>query len=406
MATTWNPSDKGANVILSNGDLTMASSTGATNGSVRANKGVSSGKWYWEIKFISGSSVMVGVGNTLASLTSLSYTTNNIRLYYINGAKYPGGAAYGAAYTVNDVIGVALDMDVGTLTFYKNGVSQGIAFTDIKTIGLPIYPYQSSGSSTAPYSVTANFGATTFAYTIPDGYTSLSEATTEVTEPTILLLHMDGVNDGTSFIDECGKIVSRVGDVCTKTAQKKFGTASAYFDGVGDYLNIGASADFAFGGQDFTIDGWIYPTSSYENYGGIFSTVHSSSGCGIMIRVSGLNIQCLIGTSVALFTLPVYLLPSANNWYHIAIVRFGNTLCLYVDGILKSSIGCEGMTLVSAVPIIGSSYVNLFDYLFAGYIDEIHVVKGIAQWTANFTVPTTPYSLIPIESRAYCFVVS
>ena len=391
MATTWNPSDKGANVILSNGDLTMASSTGATNGSVRANKGVSSGKWYWEIKFISGSSVMVGVGNTLASLTSLSYTTNNIRLYYINGAKYPGGAAYGAAYTVNDVIGVALDMDVGTLTFYKNGVSQGIAFTDIKTIGLPIYPYQSSGSSTAPYSVTANFGATTFAYSIPSGYTALSEVIIEPPNPTILLLHMDGVNDGTSFIDECGKVVSRVGNVVTKTAQKKFGTASAYFDGVGDYLNIGASADFAFGEQDFTIDGWIYPTISTENYGGIFSTVHSSSGCGIVVRISGLNIQCFIGTSTPLFTLPVYLLPSANAWYHIAVIRSGDTLHLYVNGILKSSIDCVGMSLTNTVPIIGSSYTNMFDYIFTGYIDEIHVVKGIAQWTADLLL--LPYHI-------------
>jgi len=406
MIITWNPLDKGPNVTLSNGDLTMASSTGAVNGNVRANQGVSSGKWYWEIKFISGAYSMIGIGDGLASLTSMSYTSNSVRLYYVNGFKYPGGVAYGAAYAINDVIGVALDMDVGTLTFYKNGVSQGTAFTNINTMGLPIYPYQSSGSSTDSYSVTANFGATTFAYTIPDGYTALSEVTTEPTDPNILLLHMDGVNDGTSFIDECGKVVSRVGDVCTKTAQKKFGTASAYFDGAGDYLTIGASVDFAFGGQDFTIDGWIYPTISNENYGGIFSTVHTSSGCGIAIRVSGLTIQCFVGSSTILFSLPTYLLPSANAWYHIAVIRFGNTLYLYVNGILKSSIGCVGMSLTNTVPIIGSSYVNVFTYIFTGYIDEIHVVKGIAQWTADFTPPTIPYPLISIEGQAYCFVVS
>jgi len=65
-----------------------------------------------------------------------------------------------------------------------------------------------------------------------------------------------------------------------------------------------------------------------------------------------------------------------------------------------------GMSLTNTVPIIGSSYVNVFTYIFTGYIDEIHVVKGIAQWTENFAVPTTPYSLIPIEGLAYCFVVS
>ena len=174
MAVTWNPNDKGSAVTLSNGDLTMSSSSGFTNGNVRATKGVSSEKWYWEIKPLSGLNFIVGIGNINASLITGDYTGNNTRLYSANGKKYPGGLAYGAAYTVNDTIGVALDMDAGTLTFYKNGVSQGVAFTDIKSaVGTIIYPYQSDGSSTEVYSVTANFGATAFAYAIPSGYLAL-----------------------------------------------------------------------------------------------------------------------------------------------------------------------------------------------------------------------------------------
>ena len=48
MAITWNPSDKGANVTLSNGNLSAeANSTNVD--SVRATNSKSSGKWYWEI---------------------------------------------------------------------------------------------------------------------------------------------------------------------------------------------------------------------------------------------------------------------------------------------------------------------------------------------------------------------
>ena len=45
---TWNPSDKGTNITLSNGNLTVAKGNAGWE-SVRATIGVSSGKWYWEV---------------------------------------------------------------------------------------------------------------------------------------------------------------------------------------------------------------------------------------------------------------------------------------------------------------------------------------------------------------------
>ncbi|KAF6598982.1 hypothetical protein H6F38_34045, partial [Paenibacillus sp. EKM208P] len=38
-----------------------------------------------------------------------------------------GNYDYGAIYTVNDVISVALDLSNNTIIFYKNGVSQGVS---------------------------------------------------------------------------------------------------------------------------------------------------------------------------------------------------------------------------------------------------------------------------------------
>jgi hypothetical protein len=32
---------------------------------------------------------------------------------------------------LGDTLGVAVDMDAGSITFYKNNVSQGVAFTDL-----------------------------------------------------------------------------------------------------------------------------------------------------------------------------------------------------------------------------------------------------------------------------------
>ena len=69
-----------------------------------------------------------------------------------NGSETSYGATYQA---VGDVVGIALDMDNGTLTFYKNGVSQGQAFNSGLS-GKTVYPYRLAYNS-ADLTV-ANFG--------------------------------------------------------------------------------------------------------------------------------------------------------------------------------------------------------------------------------------------------------
>jgi hypothetical protein len=89
-------------------------------------------------------------------------------MYYGNtGTKYvnANAAAYGATYTSGHVIGVALDMDAGTVTFYKNNVSQGVAFTGLTGT---IFAHVSGGSQACTY--IANFGATPMTYAPPAGF--------------------------------------------------------------------------------------------------------------------------------------------------------------------------------------------------------------------------------------------
>ena len=181
MAVTWNPLDVGSAVILSNGNLTLNSPTGSTNGNARANIGISSGKYYWEIHHDSGLYPAIGIANGNADLSGFGAFSGNVARIYVNndGKLYPGGISYGSTYDIGDTIGVALDMDsaTGILKFFKNGISQGVAFSDIKsTLGNIIYPFQTYAASNS-CTITANFGATPFAYPIPDGYTALDGGT-------------------------------------------------------------------------------------------------------------------------------------------------------------------------------------------------------------------------------------
>jgi hypothetical protein len=179
---TLNPLDRATHGSLANGNLDLNTSGGSSPnafGTTRATFGLSSGKWYWEVtptSFTDGG--MIGIMKSSGSL-SLGVGQDSSGWSYLNGgSKYTGASAssYGASYTTNDVIGIAFDADNGTLAFYKNGASQGTAFTGL-TSG-PYFPAISDngGSGTTGSVFVANFGQRPFAYTAPSGFKALCTA--------------------------------------------------------------------------------------------------------------------------------------------------------------------------------------------------------------------------------------
>jgi hypothetical protein len=164
---------------LSNANLTATSSVGGSwPEGAYSSIAVSSGKWYCEFTPTSGTALagaLVGVASGSAS-----------RWYYsFNGNKYNGttnDGAYGASYTDNDVIGVALDLDAGTLTFFKNGVSQGQAYSGLT--GEWLFGVGDASGGATQLVAQANFGQRPFAYTPPTGFLALN--TLNLPTPTIL----------------------------------------------------------------------------------------------------------------------------------------------------------------------------------------------------------------------------
>lgn len=168
--TTWNPSDKHASVTLSNGNLTAAVSVG-DDGAVRSVQGVTSGKWYWEVTAQGANQrEIIGVMNSSANLAAfIGNDANGWSYFGFDGKKINNNVqtAYGAAYTTGDVISVLLDRDAGTLTFWKNGVSQGQAFSGLTGT---LYAAFSGASTVLSEQATVNFGQSPFVYSPPAGY--------------------------------------------------------------------------------------------------------------------------------------------------------------------------------------------------------------------------------------------
>ena len=180
---TLNPINTvGANTFT-NGNLDVSIAGGQVNVAI-GTLGVSSGKWYWEVVPTSGADSMIGIADASVTASDASWRSANGWTYYADGNKYNNltGAAYGASYTTSDVIGVALDMDAGTLTFYKNNASQGVAYS-VGISGKTISPMLGNGSSGVTQQYTANFGQRPFAYTAPSGFKALN--TQNLPTPTI-----------------------------------------------------------------------------------------------------------------------------------------------------------------------------------------------------------------------------
>ena len=167
---TWNPLAKSPNQTVTNANLKAVNSSGGYQ-SILGTMGVSSGKWYFEVTELTSA---VGIAETTIDLRSTNEfipLNQAAWVYSSNGNKVSTGVnvAYGASFTSTDIIGVAFDADAGTLTFYKNGTSQGVAFTGL------------TGATYAPYAIllntqpnaTANFGQRPFAYTPPTGFLPL-----------------------------------------------------------------------------------------------------------------------------------------------------------------------------------------------------------------------------------------
>ena len=144
----------------------------------------SGGNWYCEAKMISSTS-----GTYILGITTKPITTSTGRLIYVsNGAVYQGGSqvATYATFTTNDIIGMAYNSSTKSLTFYKNGTSQGSVTAD----QTDEYFFGSHGQSGgATHTIAFNFGNPPFAissgntdgdgygnfeYAVPSGYYALN----------------------------------------------------------------------------------------------------------------------------------------------------------------------------------------------------------------------------------------
>jgi hypothetical protein len=177
---TWNPLEAGGFGTYANGNLlaTCASLTSTQNPVQVTVPFPTTGSWYCEVTGASVGANTFGVG--IMRITSKQRNADTY-FYAPNGSLYDSGtsSSYGASWTNNDVIGIAVNMTSGFGYFYKNNVSQGMFTFN------PEVPYNlaMAGANSQTIQCHVNFGQRPFAYTPPTGFVALN--TFNLPEPTI-----------------------------------------------------------------------------------------------------------------------------------------------------------------------------------------------------------------------------
>jgi hypothetical protein len=180
-----------------------------------------------------------------------------------------------------------------------------------------------------------------------------------------------------------------VGNAQISTTQSKWGNSSIAFDGTGDSLSFVNRTNRAiyFGSGNWTVEFWVYhnTTGTYDH-----TFVGGTSFYDVVFGVFNFGSQIGFWNNNGFYGLYASSNLTSGVWRHIAYVRNGNTITLYINGTDVASTSFTGSMKEDGsndflTTVVGSS--------LNGYMDDVRITKGLARYTANFTAPTAPFEL-------------
>jgi|GEM_PF-1900380 len=168
-----------------------------------------------------------------------------------------------------------------------------------------------------------------------------------------------------------------VSGTTTSTAQAKAGTSAGLWNATGQSLSYTAAAEWLFGTSDFTLQAWVYPTSVDATRRSLFDFRFDGSGSGTswaLDYTSG-DTRFQVGIGATLYTASWGSALTVNTWQHVAAVREGATLRLYVGGVQRATAaattGAVNGSSSGSKPFLGRR--NDATQNFGGYMDLVQV---------------------------------
>lgn len=296
-----------------------------------------------------------------------------------------------STYSLNQWIHVAISVNAGAAILFVNGVNSGTGTVTamdgtqtFSSIGYLTNGYTSGQAYFNGYLSDVRITKNQSLY-LSNFYPPTTPLT--ASSNTTLLLNF---NNGAVIDAHSSSTLSTLGGgSAISTSIKKYGNGSLAFNGTSQYLTSMNSTMTSLSTGNFTIEFWIYPTTSSQTCtifdtrpsgsNGVYPTIILSTGA-IIWYVSSAN--QITGSTL-----------TTNTWTHVAVVRNNGLTHMYIGGTQSGSVYTDTNAYLSSAPIaIGSSTNSLGSSFFAGYIDEFRITR-IARYTTTFTPPVTyvPY---------------
>ena len=217
-----------------------------------------------------------------------------------------------------------------------------------------------------------------------------------ITTNTKLLLHCDGSDTSTTFTDDGDTVhtMTANGNAQIDTAQSVFGGASGLFDGTGDFVDTLTHADWEFGSGEFTVE-FRFRRNSTGSLEYVCGQSDSTPSISWACRLNADNtLECLIVDVVPTVynVISTTIFNTAGVWNHAKFVRDGNTLRLFINGVQENTEDVTGISVrIKSNKLAIGTVGEWNSQFFNGWIDEVRILKGVADSTGNFTPPTTAY---------------
>jgi hypothetical protein len=351
--------------------------------------------WAWFNNFSSDYRLIAKVAN-ISSFGSwqIIVDTSGYPLIYASSAATSwnvcNGVGGGIAIKANCWNHIAATRSGNTFTMWVNGVSSGTT-----TSALSIY-YSASvpvtvggmpdGTRILPgYITDARVVKGTAVYT--SAFTPPTAPLSAITNTSLLT----NMTNGAIFDNAMMNDLETVGNAQISTSVKKYGTGSLSFNGTGRLVSPPTYL-FDLAGN-FTIECWVNFNTLAGAYTGIASYADSSGWNGWQLLKTSSNIFFQLLTASGGTGNITSNVTSLNTgvWYHIAVVRSGSTITLYIDGV------SNGTSTTTASYSSANSFFRVGDertlsYPLDGYVDDLRITKGFARYTAAFTPPTAAFS--------------
>ena len=226
---------------------------------------------------------------------------------------------------------------------------------------------------------------------------------------TSLLLSCDSVESGqnNTFIDSSSNnlAITRAGNT-TQGSFNPYGDRwSNYFSAVAtDFLTFPSNAAVNLTTSNFTFECWFNrvsaSTSTATNLIWWNGNSNSNSICGLRVQISNTGVVELLcsenGTSWQL-SVQSTATCSNNIWNHIAVVRNGQTVTVYLNGIsvVSGSLSSAGASLYAGtINYLNNMLYSTGTWKMIGYMSDVRLVLGSALYTGTFIPPITPLTTL------------